>query len=80
MLTEARRGGGRWWAGGLFGSSCASVLAGAWGAAHCSVRLLTWAPGQAESSQASLGTHPVPRDCALQGAFRMRGDATPDVL
>lgn len=38
-----------------------------------------WAPGQAESSLASLGTHPVPRGHALQGDFRMR-DATPDVL
>ena len=41
MLTEARGGGGRWWTGGLLGSSCASVLAGAGGAAHCYLRLPT---------------------------------------
>lgn len=49
-----------------------------WGGSTLLFKVAHWAPGQAKSSLASLGTHPVARGHALQGAFRMR-DATPDV-
>lgn len=60
---------------GLIGQLMCLISGRCWGGSY--VRLLTWVPEQAESS---LGTHPVPRGCAVLGAFSMRGDATPDVF